>query len=288
MNWKVLVLAMFLVASFGFATENGTVDLKVTKVAPSPRHLYPGTEDIGLTVTLINTGTKTLTGVEAELDLPSDLERSYSGSDYYYVGTLMPEVPAILMFDINIDEDADEDELCIDLNLQSGNHEDLDEEICIDIEAKPDVTIKSKSIPLMSTGGNFPVSVTVQNKGEEEAADVKVKLVITSSLPFNVKENLQELGSLDEDEKATAAFDVFVEEGATAKDYNVEVQIRYTSGARNDENVYVTTDNVEFDVTKSQGMTGAFSILASPWFALIFGVIVIGIVALVLFGKKKK
>ena len=40
MNWKVLVLAMFLVASFGFATENGTVDLKVTKVGNRRHPLF--------------------------------------------------------------------------------------------------------------------------------------------------------------------------------------------------------------------------------------------------------
>jgi len=285
MDWKIIIVGILLVTSFAFAL-NDTVDVKVTKVVSNPRHIYPGTEDVSLTVTIVNQGTKTLKNTEAELDMPSDLERAYSGSDTYYVGTIMPDVPAMLQFDVSVEPDADEDELCIPLILTSGD-EEIEDEICIDIESKPEVVLKSKSIPLMYNGGTFPVSVTVENKGEETAADVKVKLLISSSYPFTVKDNLEELGQLEEDEKATAVFEVFVDEDALSKEYKIEVQIRYTSDARHDENVYVESENIEFAVQSQQGMTGAFTVLANPWFAVIFGIVMIAVVAFVIKTKKR-
>jgi len=286
MNWKLIFVAIILVASFTFAIENDTVDLKVTKVVPNPRHLYPGTEDVSLMVTLINTGTKTLQKVETTLDMPSDFEKSFSGSDEYYAGTLMPNVPAMLQYDFNIDADTDAGEECFDIEIDSED-ESFTEEICLEVEPKPEVEIKKKSIPTMVGGQEAQVSITVKNIGEEDAQDVKVKLLIQSAMPFSIRENLQELGSLDEGESAVAVFEVLTDTDALAKEYKVEVQLRYTSEAKNDENVYVTTENIEFDVTGSQGMTGAFTVLASPWFAVIFGVIVVGAFLFIMNIKKK-
>ena len=275
MNWKLIFVAVILAASFAFATGNGTVDLKVTKVTSNPRHLYAGTQDVSLMVTLVNAGTKTLSRVETTLDLSSEFEESFSNSDYYYVGTLMPNVPAILQFDINVDAEAESNEECFEVEIDSeeGN---FVEDLCLTIDPKPEVEIKDTNIPRMFAGQTFPVSVEVKNIGEEKASDVKVKLLIPSAMPFTVKENLQELGRLDENEKSTALFDVFVEEDARTKEFKIEVQIRYVSDSGNDENVYVTVENIEFDVMKNtDSFTGAFTILANPLFALIFGAVVI-------------
>ncbi len=99
----------------------------------------------------------------------------------------------------------------------------------ISIKKQPEFVVSnvSGSIKQGSTG---KINVTYTNIGDAVAEDAQVKITVLK--PLSTSKSIFRLGSIGPGENRTASFSISVDDGAVAKNYNIDSDIKYINDKR--------------------------------------------------------
>ncbi|NOZ82745.1 MAG: hypothetical protein GXN98_02855 [Euryarchaeota archaeon] len=197
----------------------GTPELVLRSVNISPERLYPDTEFM-LTLAVENTGTEDATNTRVELELPEDI----SGERSSYLGTLKRGEVATATFALR---SGGAGERSIGIKLSSDGWQD-EEKIKLYVSEKkpPELEIAGldTSPADLVPGRSFTLSLQLENIGEQDARAVRVELELPGWLSGG---STSYLGTIKEDDTATAIFDLELAQDAPQGEQSIPVRVYY-------------------------------------------------------------
>ena len=178
-----------------FVQESDTKpELYIGAIKTTPKQLLPDTDDVTVEVTVQNLGDKDAELVRAELDSEDTITSSYSYSLEDSVATIASGGEAVFTFTLDIDETV-RDAIPARLDLRyrteevgTSNYQTITESIpfTLEIVKAPFLEIVSVEQQDGFAGGSTEnvLRVGIQNTGEAEAEEVRVRIIPDISYPF--------------------------------------------------------------------------------------------------------
>gem|GEM_PF-1619350 len=204
--------------SFGVVVR-GEPGLVLRSVNISPERLYPDTEFM-LTLAVENTGTADATNTRVELVLPDDIKGERSS----YLGTLKRGEVATATFALR---SGGSGERALVIKLSSDGWQDEERVKLYVSEKKPpelEIAGLDTSPAELVPGRSFTLSLQLENIGEQEARAVKVVLEPPGWLRGS---SVSYLGTIKEDDTATAIFDLELSQTAPPGEQSIPVKVYY-------------------------------------------------------------
>ncbi len=204
--------------SFGIEVM-GAPELELRRVNITPERLYPDTE-FTLTVAVENTGTEDATDTRVELELPEDI----TGERSVYLGTLKRGEVGTASFALR---SGGAGERTILIKLTSSGWESQERIRLYVSEKKPpelEIAGLDTSPAELVPGGSFTLSLQLENIGEQDARAVRVELELPGWLRGV---STSYLGTIKQDDTATAIFDLELSETAPPGEHTLPARVYY-------------------------------------------------------------
>ncbi len=238
---------------FSVPVKKQGIVLSVANVVSNPEKIRSGDKNILLTTTLTNTGEKLAKNVRIKLSYPDGISSAYTNNNDLTVGSIesMQQHPVQFYIDTDrfIKEGVYDIQYVLTYQDVDNNNYELRGSFQVVIKKKPNVVVIQSSGSGLA-GNDMTLKVIVQNKGEETADAVDVRILKQSSQPFNMDVRSDYLGQLKPGENGTAVFTLSVTDDAEIKDHKLTVVIRAKGdGAEGDDNVYTYTDAAVVSIT---------------------------------------
>lgn len=238
---------------FSLPVKKQGVVLSVANVVSNPEKIRSGDKNILLTTTLVNTGEKLAKNVRIKLSYPDGISSAYTNNNDLNVGSIetMQQHPVQFYIDTDrfIKEGVYDIQYLLTYQDVDNNNYELHGSFQIVIKKKPNIVVV-QSVGTGLAGKDMLLKVLVQNKGEETADAVDVRVLKQSSQPFDMDVRSDYLGQLKPGENGTAVFTLSVKDEAEIKDHKLTVVIRAKGdGAEGDDNVYTYTDAAVVSIT---------------------------------------
>jgi LPXTG-motif cell wall-anchored protein len=255
--------------------EQDTADLQLANLETSPSELTGDIDDASLTLDVVNNGETEAENVIVNLDLPTAFEPVSSFSTRSAIGNVEPGERKTASFTFDVTPSVGKGRVDIPTTVTYGEDNQeygVEDTVGVYLAGRPDLQLVNTSSDL-TAGSDGTVTLTIENAGSEEAEATRVRAVEVSDLPFEYDSASQYVGTVEPGQTGSAVFDVSVDEGAPAKDYLLDFELRGVS----DETVHVNDVTVNLGVTASQ-QTGS----STPWtYIVVGGILVVGIAVLV-------
>ncbi len=257
-------------------------ELYIGELRTTPDELLADTDDNELRVTLQNLGEKDAELVRAELAIPSSLTPSYAYSLVDSVASIPEGGEAELTFTVDIDENA-RGELPAMLSLRyraeqsNGQTYDTfteDLSLLIPVQDTPLLVVTEvEQLDRFRAGtSENRILVTLKNEGEEEAEEVRVRVLPDISYPFIFELTTEYVASeIDPGEEAQVEFTMEVLRSAQAREYPVTVRLESLVG----ETRYSREDEITITPSAGGGIsTGTLG----------FGLIILAVISAAILG----
>jgi hypothetical protein len=269
---------------FTMPVKKEGIALSVANVMSAPERIRSGDKAVLLTTSFMNSGEKTAKNVRISLSYPDGITSSYTNDNTLTVGTIEAGAERPVQFFIDTDRTIKEGRYDITYALtyqdQENNDYRLIDTFPIIVKKKPDIVV-IETTGQGRAGEDIALKVVVQNRGEETADAVDVRILTQSSQPFEMDVRSDYLGQLVPGENGTAIFTIHADKAAEAKDHKLSVIIRAKGDSEEgDDNIYTFTDAATLRVTGPPA--NRYPLYAGIFFAII----VIGIIARVMLRKK--
>lgn len=142
----------------------------------SPSKVFPGDNEIAISIKIENTSSKTATDVEARLKLPSSMRSSYAGSIEQYLGDVESKQTVSLLFYIDVLDTAEAKKYDLELELDWGTGEDT-LEVPFYVGEKVAFVIDATPKKLQAGAKGVQVKIFILNNSTIEANDVMVEFI---------------------------------------------------------------------------------------------------------------
>lgn len=238
---------------FKMPVEKEGIIIDISTIETVPSQIRPGDENVKIETFVENTGLKDAKSVEVNLNLPEELESSYSGDNRRWVGRVNKGESKKLTSFIDVDEEAEPGiyNLVYDftyMDLDSNQYKKT-REVPLKVKPRPYLEVQSYEGEGLA-GGTGKLRITVKNTGTESAESVDVRLLKQNSQPFDFDVRSNYLGELKPAENGTVEFDIDVMDEAAVREHDFKVLIRSKGDSdEGDDNIYTYARRARFDVT---------------------------------------
>jgi hypothetical protein len=201
-------------------------ELHIQGVLTSPTKVYPDSNEVGVQVTIANSGQGTAKNVQLQLILQQPFSPSSSGSDKIFIGNIPPGQTTNANFIIDVAENATYGQYSVTLDQAVGNQLTPVGQIPIYVDEKVKFDIVSVTPTVVHVGDSGDViSVVVRNAGSVEADSVRVELEVGNFITGTLTDFL---GTMLANETKTAFFTVDVDSSAKAGQYIYNLRFDWT------------------------------------------------------------
>jgi len=201
-------------------------ELVVQGVVTNPTKIYPDTNQVGVQVTIANSGQGTAQNVELQLILQLPFSASSSGSDQIFLGNLPPGQTTSANFIIDVAENATYGQYSVTLDQTVGNQLVPIGQVPLYVAEKVKFDIVSVTPTLLHVGDSGDVvSVVIRNTGTVEADDVRVELEVGNFITGTLTDFL---GTMLANETKTAFFTLDIDSSAVPGQYSYNLRFDWT------------------------------------------------------------
>ncbi len=223
----------------------GSPNIVISGINTSPDIIYPD-KDFKLSIILENIGKEVAKGVKLKLLLPEH----FSGERLAYIGSLERDKWAVANFNLktskNIESGLYNFTLIIEYMCNGRTFKERKNfEIYVAEKERPKLEISSIDVSpekgeKLFPGSSFTLSIQFENIGKQKARSIKAVLEYPGEFQG---EKISFLGSLEEDDTATAIYDLKVSDNALSGSYTFKVFLTYY-----DEAGKIYKDEKEFEI----------------------------------------
>ncbi|MEO2154466.1 MAG: COG1361 S-layer family protein [Nanoarchaeota archaeon] len=252
-------------------------DVVLGTITTDPYEIRVGDDFVNLFIQLSNIGYKVAKAISLDLgEIKGVFEHKYATDYKKYVPVLNPLQSQQITYQYEVKEYAKPGVYRIPYNL---TYKDEDNKlykkagfITIKIKPKP-ILVVAKSEGTAKIGGNGKLYIYVKNTGQEKAEDVRVRLLLDSSLPLKTELRSQFIGDLKPGEEKLAVFPMSVDRFANENNYSIAVQLVGKGDSdENDNRVYVYYRNAQFEVKGKEPNKILYFAYASGALVVLYGV----------------
>ena len=201
-------------------------ELHIQGVVTNPTKVYPDSNQVGIQVTIANSGQGTAKNVQLQLALQPPFSPSSSGSDKIFIGNIPPGQTTNANFIIDVAENATYGQYSVTLNQAVENEIVPIGQVPIYVDEKVKFDIVSVTPTVIHVGDSGDViSVAVRNAGTVEADSVRVELEVGNFITGTLTDFL---GTMLENETKTAFFTLDVDSNAQPGQYTYNLRFDWT------------------------------------------------------------
>jgi hypothetical protein len=188
-------------------------------------NVFPGDDNVGLSIYLVNSGNSTADNVLAELSIPSPLSPSYPGSNQMTIGEMPPLGPVSVNFFFNVPSSmSSPKDFEFPLNITYGSHKFI-YYIPLKISSISNFTESVNNMPLLEQGSSSAqISLSITNIGNTTAKFVEAQLLLPNELSGTT---FTYLGDLDSQTSNIASFAIDVSSSSTPSNYLTTLKITW-------------------------------------------------------------
>ncbi len=228
-------------------------DVVIGTITTDPYEIRVGDDFVNLNIQVSNIGHKVAKAISLNLgEVKGVFEHKYATDYKKYIPVLDPLQSQFVNYQFEVKENAKPGVYKIPYTLTWKDEDDKSYqskgEITVKIKGKP-IFIVSKSEGTAKVGGEGKLYVYVKNVGYEKAEDVRVRVLLDSTLPLKIEDRSQFIGDLKPGQEAVAVFPVSVDRFAQENKYQLVVQITGKGDSdENDDRIYTYYRTAEFEV----------------------------------------
>lgn len=250
-------------------------DFVAGNIVSSPTKLVSDTDAAQLNIEISNIGDEDAQNVVAKLNLPENLNATYSYSDRANLGTIPQGSSKTATYYIDLDKLAESKNYIVPLVISYKEADDKDNvyqtkiiNLEIPIKEKPNFKILSITTDpeAIVPGSTVKLKINLKNIGKD-ADSVSLKIYKESSQPFTFNEKTDYIGNLDKDSEGNAIISFEVDKDAKAKKYILDLEIRAIDG----EQVVVQNESLAIEVWEKEN-TNTFLYVLGAIILLVAGV----------------
>ncbi len=238
--------------------EQKDIELALGSINSQPAKIVSDLEDAKLEIEIMNVGDADAKLATSKLMLPDGFSTSSSYSDIDNLGTIAEDGSSVATYYIDVDEDVDDGKYNATLRIRykddTGSESEYMEEMIgfdIPVMGKPKFEIKeavtSPKRPMVGQK-DAKLEFSIENTGSKKAESVSVRVLKKSDQPLSFAEKTDYIGTMDATTIGEAVLEFDVDEGAAAKQYLMEMEIRYIY----EDTVYVDYSTVPVDVVPAK------------------------------------
>ncbi len=249
-------------------------ELHIQGVVTNPTKIYPDSNQVGIDVTIANSGQGTAKNVELQLLLQQPFNPSSSGSDHIFIGNIPPGQTTNANFIIDVAENATYGQYSVTLTQAVENQLVPIGQVPIYVEEKVKFDIVSVAPTVLHVGDSGDViSVVVRNSGSVEADSVRVELEVGNFITGTLTDFL---GTMLANETKTAFFTIDLDSSAVAGQYIYNLRFDWTQ-----------QNNALYD-DYSDYITFSIQPPAVPYALIVVAIVVVGGVGGFMYMRKRK
>ncbi len=173
----IFFVSILLSGYLPIPTEAASERFILQESSYTPSKVFPGDNEIAISIKIKNTSSKTATDVEARLNLPSGMKSSYAGSIEQYLGDVESKQTVSLLFYIDILDTTEAKKYDLELELDWGTGEDTLEVPFYVGEKVAFVIIDATPNKLQAGAEGVQVKLFILNNSTIEANDVMVEFI---------------------------------------------------------------------------------------------------------------
>lgn len=257
---------------FNMPVKKEGIILDITTIETIPSQVRPGDNSVEIKGYIENVGQKDSKSVEINLDLPKNIEASYTNNNRIWIGRVNAGENKETKFFIDINEEIEPGVYNINYSIEYMDLDDnkytIKRSIPFLIKSKPYLEV-IKTAGEGKAGDTSKLYVVIKNTGTQSAEAVDVRIIKQNSQPFTMDVRSDYIGELEPNEKGVAIFDIGINSDAEIKKHNFKILIRSKGDSdEGDDNIYTYNRRAEFKVTGKStnyfgyiGVTGAFILL---------------------------
>jgi hypothetical protein len=201
-------------------------ELHVQAVVTNPTKIYPDSKQVGLQVTIANSGQGTAKNIQLQLVLQPPFSASSSGSDEIFVGNIPAGQTTTANFVVDVAENATFGQYSVILGEVTGSQLVPIGEVPLYVSEKVQFDIVSVTPTTVNVGDSGDViSVVIRNAGSVEADSVRVELLVGNFFTGTLTDFL---GTMLANETKVAFFTVDVDSKAQPGQYTYSLRFDWT------------------------------------------------------------
>jgi len=217
--------------------ENSFPNIEIGDIESEPRKILPDTDDVKITLTVLNIGDETAKNLKTTLILSDPLKFSDSFSDISLIGNLSADSSSQAVFFIDIPENADggsyKAQLVAKYTLKDSiNKEFLEKVIDFDIVVKPVpkfeiVSYETNPSELKAGDRGIKLKLKIKNIGQADAESVRIKIFQKSEQPFEFDKAFDFVApKLKPGQTGEATLEFRIEDSANLQSYLLDIEIK--------------------------------------------------------------
>ncbi|PLW79374.1 hypothetical protein C0585_08160 [Candidatus Woesearchaeota archaeon] len=225
--------------------------LDLTNINTVPAQIKPGDNFVQLNLYLENSGLKDAKNVEVSLNLPENMDHSYS-TNQVYAGLVAMSSSSQITFNIDLNEDLEPGmhELVFNIDYKDLDNNEYNKMITLPlfVQSKPLIeVVESSGSGLAGSSGELVLKI--KNIGDETAESVDVRIIKQNSQPFDFDVRSNYIGELEPDEEGLAFFEIDIKSDAEEKVHDFKVLIRAKGDSdEGDDTIYTYSRRAKFEV----------------------------------------
>jgi hypothetical protein len=201
-------------------------ELHVQGVVTTPTKIYPNSKQVGVQVTIANSGQGTAKNIQLQLVLQPPFSASSSGSDQIFVGNIPAGQTTTANFVVDVAENATFGQYSVILGEVTGSQLVPIGELPLYVSEKVRFDIVSATPTTVNVGDSGDViSVVIRNAGSVEADSVRVELLVGNFFTGTLTDFL---GTMLANETKVAFFTVDVDSKAQPGQYTYSLRFDWT------------------------------------------------------------
>ena len=201
-------------------------ELHVQGVVTDPTKIYPDSKQVGVQVTIANSGQGTAKNIQLQLVLQPPFSASSSGSDQIFVGNIPAGQTTTANFVVDVAENATFGQYSVILGEVTGSQLVPIGELPLYVSEKVRFDIVSATPTTVNVGDSGDViSVVIRNAGSVEADSVRVELLVGNFFTGTLTDFL---GTMLANETKVAFFTVDVDSKAQPGQYTYSLRFDWT------------------------------------------------------------
>jgi hypothetical protein len=190
----------------------------------------------------------------------------------FFIGDFPRNSTVTSKYKVAVSSDAEKQTYPVDVVIMYQNRDgevvtSAPETIGIPVGEKTGFTITSGTVQIIR-GSQTTIQVEYQNNGTANAYDSQARLSVVE--PFKSSDDTAYLGDLKPGEKATARYQVSVDDAAVAKVYTLDTEVRYRDALDNSQ--VSDTFNITFQVQAKPSSVGLMQVLTAMVFIALIGI----------------
>jgi hypothetical protein len=201
-------------------------ELHVQGVVTDPTKIYPDSKQVGVQVTIANSGQGTAKNIQLQLVLQPPFSASSSGSDQIFVGNIPAGQTTTANFVVDVAENATFGQYSVILGEVTGSQLVPIGQLPLYVSEKVQFDIVSVTPTTVNVGDSGDViSVVIRNAGSVEADSVRVELLVGNFFTGTLTDFL---GTMLANETKVAFFTVDVDSKAQPGQYTYSLRFDWT------------------------------------------------------------